>query len=221
MRTFDLARTDGWIQRQCAGVVQLVESVGEIATGDAHRSLRVIDRCGFEVPFHLCNHLAGLSQQESRLLGGHPILGRIRRADLAGGGQIFADVEPVDQDDSLITEQFFDLAADPGRSVANTVNLGLGAQSQRIDQPLQDGTRFPGTLHRHAGLRNCLALPLCDTDLRFSPVRALRLAGVRSARHGLDNGYHRPSPPSAASRCSMGPPPAGNLPPFIHRPPVR
>ena len=31
MRTLDLARTDGWIQRKCAGVVQLVESVGEIA----------------------------------------------------------------------------------------------------------------------------------------------------------------------------------------------
>ena len=70
------------------------------------------------------------------------------------------------------------------------MNLGLGAKSQRIDQPLQEGPRFQGTPHRHARLRNRLALLLCDTDLRLSPVRALPLAGVRRARQGLDDRYH-------------------------------
>ena len=78
--------------------------IRDLVVAARDRGLRVIDRCRFEVQFHLCNHLAGLSQQESRLLGGHPILGRIRRADLAGWGQIFADVEQVDQEDPLSTE---------------------------------------------------------------------------------------------------------------------
>ena len=104
MSTLDRARADGQIQRNRAGIVQLVETVGEVAPGRTHRGLRVIYRRGFDVWLHLRNHLAGLAGQQSRLLGSHPILGGIWRADHTGRGQIVANVKQVDQEASLRSE---------------------------------------------------------------------------------------------------------------------
>ena len=103
-----------------------------------------------------------------------------------------ANVKQVDQEASLRTELFLNLVADPGRAVADTVNLGLGVESQRLGQPLQDGPRLGGAVHRHARLRNDFTLSLSDTDFRFSPTRGLPLAGVGSPRERFDNGHHPP-----------------------------
>ena len=140
----DRTRADGQVSSECARVVQLVDAVGEVAPRAAHRRLLVLHGSGFEVGLQRRNHLGSPSRRQSRLLGLQPILGGIRRADLAGGSQIVANVEQVDQKGSLRAELLLDLVRYPRRTVADTVNLRLGVELQCRSQLFQEGPASAG-----------------------------------------------------------------------------
>ncbi len=186
----DRPRTDGQVQGEGSRVVQLLQAIGKVAPCRAHGGVLFVYGFGFDVQFQLCNQIGSLSRQQSLLPGLQPIPGGIRRANLAGRGQIVTNVEQIHPEPALRTKLHLDLVRYPLRAVAYTVQVRPGVESQRQGQLLHEESSLGRTAHRDPHFRNGLALPLNETDLRFSPVEDFPLAGVRRIRLRLDDRNH-------------------------------
>ena len=123
MSAFDHSGADGQAQGQCAGIVQTVQSMAQIAIPVAPRSFCFRGPVGFQMFGHSGQHLLYRTALESLLLRASPWIRLIRPATGCGGPQIFADVEEVAQKAGWCAEHFPALQPDPIRAVSQRVNL--------------------------------------------------------------------------------------------------
>src|SRR5271166_4504175 len=117
--------------------------------------------------------------------------GRVGRDRFGSSGQVFANVIEINQIAALAAELRLDLADDPGRAVADRVNLGIRpeAGANRAGEHLTPGL-FDPALDRARINRRPASLRVRQRQLRFPPGQRLALALVFPLATRLDDRNH-------------------------------
>ena len=127
MGAFDLAGADRQSFGQGLAIVQVVGASAEIAMAGSHGRVLVIDFGGLAMSRKRPHDGVETPAFERLLLRLHPGVARDRvgRDRFRGSRQVFANMIEINQIAALIAELLLDLADDPGRAVADRVNLGV------------------------------------------------------------------------------------------------
>ena len=124
LRAFDLARADRQSFGQGVAIVQLVGACAEIAMAGSHRRMLVIDFGGLAMSDERPQNGVETPAFERLPLrldeGAAPP--RVGRDGFRSRRQVFANVIEINQIAALVAELLLDLADDPGRAVAESVN---------------------------------------------------------------------------------------------------
>ena len=136
--TFDQAGAAGQVEREGAGVIELVGAVFQIAERGAHRGILVryfvVLRAGTQrgEDAGAITGAERLSERCDKAFG----VGRVR-----GGGEILVDVKPIDGGSALLPKLQPGRFGDPRRAVAEGVNLIVERPARRAGRlcPAQAG----------------------------------------------------------------------------------
>ena len=127
MGAFDLAGADRQSFGQGLAIVQRVGASAKIAMAGSHGRVLVVDLGRFAMSRKRPQDSVETPAFERLLLRLHPGAARDRvgRDGCRGGGQVFADVIEINSIAALVAELRLDLADDPWRAVAESVNPGV------------------------------------------------------------------------------------------------
>ena len=184
MRAFDLAGADRQIVGQGVTIVQVVRPIAQIEMASPHRRLIVVCVGRFDAGSERRQHVVETPGFERFLLRVHPGV-FVWRDRLGGGTQILANMIKINQVAALRAKLLFHLTHDPGRSVPDRVNVGVGAKAgpDRAGEKLPSGG-FDAALDRAGIDRRLAPLGVREAKLGLSPRQRLALtlvllAGVR------------------------------------------